>query len=192
VLELDPANSTAKEYLAKTQALLAEEISTRVAEATRLESQKKYGDALSKWREVLQLDPEHSQAKSGVSRITLKIEEAHHINLGFEYFTSGNFDEAASEFKAALALNPENRTAVEYLRRSVGRKSLIEIAGDREVWRLYLKGIEHFTNGEYEEAIEVWEEVLRLDPQNENAVRNIEEARLRLRKGTEESGSNRP
>jgi len=192
VLEFDPANPTAKEYLAKTQTLLAEEISTRVAEATRLESEKKYGDALSKWREVLQLDPEHSQARSGVERVTVKIEEAHRINLGFEYFTSGDFDRAASEFKAALALNPENTTAVEYLRRSVGRRSLIEIAGDREVWRLYLKGIEHFTNGEYEEAIEVWEEVLRLDPQNENAVRNIEEARLRLRKGTEESRSKNP
>lgn len=192
VLELDPANSTAKEYLAKTQALLTEQISKHVTEAGRLESQKKYGEALSEWRKALRLDPEHSRAISGVERITRKIAEAHHINLGFEYFTGGDFDMAAIEFKAALALNPENKTAVEYLRKSVGRKSLIEIAGDREVWRLYLKGIEYFTNAEYEEAIRVWEEVLRLDPENENAVRNIEEARLRLRKGVEESDSKNP
>ena len=68
----------------------------------------------------------------------------------------------------------------------MGRKSLIEIAGDKEVWNLYLRGIEHFTRGEYREAIEVWEEVLRLDPENENAVRNIEEARLRLKRTTGE------
>ena len=186
VLESDPANATAREYLAKTEALLAEAIANHEAEAARLEGEQRYGESLSEWREVLRLDPENERGVDGVGRVSKKIEEAQHINLGFQYFTAGEFDRAAIEFRAALALNPGNKTAVEYLRRSVGRKSLIEIAGDKEVWNLYLKGIEHFTRGEYREAIDVWEEVLRLDPENENAVRNIEEARLRLKRTAEE------
>lgn len=185
VLELDPTNRTANEYLVKTKALLTEEISKLTGEARQLESQQKFGEALTKWKEVLQLDKENSEALRGVERITKKIEEVHHINLGFQYFANNEFDKAAVEFKAALALNPENKSAAEYLRRSVGRKSLLEIAGNKEVWSLYLKGIEHFTNGEYEEAIKVWEEVLKLDPGNENAIRNIEEAKLRLKKASE-------
>jgi tetratricopeptide (TPR) repeat protein len=186
VLESDPINMTAQEYLARTEALLAEAIADHEAEAARLEGEQKYGEALSEWKEVLRLDPENERGLRGVERVSTRIEEAHHINLGFQYFTAGEFDRAALEFRATLALNPENKTAVEYLRRSVGRKSLIEIAGDKEVWNLYLRGIEHFTRGEYKEAIEVWEEVLRLDPENENAVRNIEEARLRLKRTTGE------
>ncbi|KPJ48792.1 hypothetical protein AMJ40_06870 [candidate division TA06 bacterium DG_26] len=185
VLSLDPTNATAREYLEKTRTLLAGEISEHSTTALQLEREEKFVEALSKWKEVLELDPQNSAGLAGVERVSKRIEEAQHINLGFEYFTAGEFDKSAIEFRAALALNPENKTAVEYLRRSVGRKSLLEISGDKEVWRLYLKGIEHFTRGEYEEAIRVWEEVLELDPENENAVRNIEEAKLRLKKASE-------
>jgi tetratricopeptide (TPR) repeat protein len=43
----------------------------------------------------------------------------------------------------------------------------------READALYLQGIEEFANGNYEKALALWEEVLKVDPRYLPAVDNI-------------------
>lgn len=47
----------------------------------------------------------------------------------------------------------------------------------------YLKGIEYYTEGEYEEAVQEWELALKSDPGYKNAKEYIERAKKRLRSG---------
>jgi len=49
-----------------------------------------------------------------------------------------------------------------------------------EIKRHYIDGINYFVNELYREAISEWEEVLKIDPKNENAILNIEKAKKRM------------
>jgi cytochrome c-type biogenesis protein CcmH/NrfG len=49
------------------------------------------------------------------------------------------------------------------------------------VRKVYLKGVEHYTEGDLEKAIEAWREVLKLDPANEKASSSIKRAEEKLR-----------
>jgi cytochrome c-type biogenesis protein CcmH/NrfG len=53
----------------------------------------------------------------------------------------------------------------------------------------YLDGVNYYMNGMYREAITEWEEVLKIDPKNENVKQNIERARKRLEFGSEQGSS---
>ena len=52
---------------------------------------------------------------------------------------------------------------------------------DARIKRLYIKGMEAFTAGDYKEELQNWEQILVLDPLNESARRNVLEARERMK-----------
>ena len=52
---------------------------------------------------------------------------------------------------------------------------------DARIKALYVEGMEAFTAGDYRKALKSWEQILVIDPLNENARRNVLEARDRLK-----------
>jgi tetratricopeptide (TPR) repeat protein len=74
--------------------------------------------------------------------------------------------------------------AKEYINRiSILMKEATELEDlqkDEKAWKIYLDALEHFRNGDYENAIKLWDEVLEYYPGNKNTINNIEQARLRL------------
>jgi hypothetical protein len=48
--------------------------------------------------------------------------------------------------------------------------------------KLYKDGVEHFTKGEYEKAIDKWSQILSIDPDYKKAKKSIEDAKARLAK----------
>jgi len=180
LLKLDPDHILAKEYREKTRLSLEEELTKHRNAARTLEAQGRLTEALIEWKEVLRLNPNDETAQESSKRLSKTIFEAQHLNLGIKYFDNGQYSKASAEFELVLRSNPGHKSAQEYLRKCGQRPVLSDIAKNKELWKLYLQGVEEFSQGEYAKAIEYWEKVLKLDPQNENALRNIEEAKRRL------------
>jgi lipopolysaccharide biosynthesis regulator YciM len=69
----------------------------------------------------------------------------------------------------------------EYIQRSRAEMQEVTTYSD-EILDLYYQGLEFFVNKQYNEAIEIWNDILEIDQYNKLAMRNIKEAERRLRK----------
>ena len=124
-------------------------------------------------------------AKAAIARIEKSINIARLVKEGVEYFTQKNYSAASRKFEQVLQLEPGNSVATDYKSRiSVLMKKVTDLEDlekDERVWRIYLNALEHFRDGDYENAIRLWEEVLQYYPGNVSTINNIEQARLRMK-----------
>ena len=100
---------------------------------------------------------------------------------GLGLFSEGRYEEALEAFENVAAIDTNYLKVQEYIQRS--KAEMRDITSySKEITDLYNRGIELFVNKQYTEAIAEWEKILEIDPYNKLALRNIEEARNRLRK----------
>jgi len=145
-----------------------------------------YIGAYENYTQVLVYDPDNKKAADGTLRAEQGLNLAQKVNLGLMYFNQGNYAASKREFDAVLRMDGGNKTAQEYLVRIEGKlkasTSLEDLQKDPRIWRLYLDGLEAFRQGDYQKAIKAWQGVLEVYPSNQNALENIEQARLRLKR----------
>jgi tetratricopeptide (TPR) repeat protein len=119
-----------------------------------------------------------------VSKAGAELNNYQLLSKGMELFSMGNLSDAKRRFEEVQRTDPNNVVALEYINRiSILMKEATELEDlqkDDKVWKIYLDALEYFRNGDYENAIRLWEEVLRYYPGNKNTINNIEQARLRL------------
>jgi tetratricopeptide (TPR) repeat protein len=167
-------------------AAIAREISTNLIKAENAFNQGDYIAAYDSYNTVLMYEPNNKRARGGSRSSEKLLNLAQHLNLALNYFNQGKYISSQREFSAALELDPGNKTAVEYSARigEMIKKSttLEDLQRDSRIWQLYLNGLEAFRKGDYEKAIEYWEDVLEVYPNNRNTIENIEQAKLRLNK----------
>jgi tetratricopeptide (TPR) repeat protein len=121
---------------------------------------------------------------------------------GLELYRAQRLQEAIDTWRQALDLNPEYVQARVDLSRaetklrnlqaaaSGGSEAQVEASDELSIRikKHYLEGVTFYMNGLYAEAISEWQEVLKLDPSNENVRTNIERAQRRLEvSGAQES-----
>jgi tetratricopeptide (TPR) repeat protein len=182
VLELDPANEEASQNLQGSRAALEAEITRRRALA-RASERGEPVQAVLAWRSLLELRPDDSEGKTALERLERRVSEADHLKLGLEYYRAGDLRRAAAEFEIVLRANPNQEVARENLRRCFQKAGSPERPQNKEVWNLHLEGLSCYARGDYRGAIAAWERVLKIEPGNDSALRNIAEARRRLELG---------
>lgn len=113
---------------------------------------------------------------------------------GLDLYRSEKLEEATAALRESLQFDPEYVDAKVLLARSesklrnLQKAMAADTAGSTEVEdelririkKHYIEGVALYMNGLYQEAVSEWEEVLRLDPNNESVKTNIERARKRL------------
>lgn len=145
-----------------------------------------YPEAILAWNQILELDSTRLAAKYNINLASGKIKLASYLKQGIEYFNSGDFSMAEKQLNLALSIDPKDQTTQEYLQkvraRTAKKTTLEDLKKDSEIWKIYQEGLSQYQQGNYEEAIELWNEVLKVYPNNENTLRNIQQARARLQK----------
>lgn len=156
------------------------------AEAESALSLADYVAAYDCYNTIMALDVNNKKARDGSKRAEKSLNFAQKLSLALEYFNTGKYISSQREFSAVLELDPGNKTALEFLGRigDIIKKStsLDDLQKDSRVWKLYLNGLEAFRQGQYDKAIELWQAVLEVYPNNRNTLENIEQAKLRLQK----------
>ena len=185
ILKLDPQNEEARKYLGSIERLLKEEIASHRRKAKENMTLENFIGAIDEYNRLLDLLPADPEAERGLKLAREKLKVSEHIRKGVEKFETGDYKGAILEFNAILEVEPGNQMAKDYLQKAIGRSakptSLAELRKDPQVWRLYLEGLSQYQQGNYREAIRLWKKVLEHYPNNGNTLRNLEEAKARLR-----------
>jgi tetratricopeptide (TPR) repeat protein len=103
---------------------------------------------------------------------------------GLSYFADGKYPEALDVFNRLSTLDPGYLKVQEYVQRTKAQLRDVDTYSP-EVLQIYYKGLDLFIQKKYREAIAEWTKILKHDPYNKLALRNIREADERLRKLTE-------
>jgi tetratricopeptide (TPR) repeat protein len=194
VLDLDPENARAAEYLEATEEKLRNLAEQHRSRALDLERQDQLAAALGEWNMVRTIAPESAEAGAAVERLTARVDElsknyltaAKRLRVSELYdgavkaFGQGRYPDAVRQIRDLLGIDPNHAEASTLLRRAERRMTPLDDGEKQAVRALYLEGMKHFTNGDYLKAIERWQRILEIDPDNESVLRNIEEASKRL------------
>ncbi len=172
------------------------------------ESKGQYADAILDYQDALRIDqdpaiyyalaksyaqlrrfpPAAENAMEAVRRDPSKIE--YRELLAQIFLTSGQFDKAAAEFRAILAIDPRNVTATYTLAQLLERVKPDEalelyqslIARQGPTWEVLLQIAElNSVLQRYDKAAEAFEQMLVIDPSNLALQQNLAEMYLRLK-----------
>ncbi|MBN2378950.1 hypothetical protein JXM67_04020 [candidate division WOR-3 bacterium] len=174
VLDFDPGNSFAQDYIRKTQAEIDRYISEQVTEVDELLGRNRYNEAKSEVRELLELAPQNSDLLQKLGEIDTKLSEDVERRMKRAQETE---DAARSEkeLQTVLQLDPTNQQAQQNLNevQKTTKKT-------QDVQTLYLLGVESYSENNYELAISYWQRVLAIDPNHANARKNLGRAQSKL------------
>jgi tetratricopeptide (TPR) repeat protein len=202
-LEIDPENAQAAEYLGATEDKLGSLADQHRARALDLEQRGQLAAALGEWNMVRTIAPESAEANAAVQRLTARVDElsrdyltaAKRLRVAELYegavkaFGEGRYPDAVRQIRELLGIDPNHAEARTLLRRAERRMTPLDDAEKAAIRSLYLEGMRHFTNGDYLKAVERWQRILEIDPDNESVLRNIEEASKRLRNSGSAGGA---
>jgi len=183
-LELDETDIRFTDLKSEIKSGIDSSIVRLLDEAEAAEKDGRLSEAVSLYEKILLLSPEDVAVKKLMGRVGEAINLAQLISDGVEAFYLGRLTVSEGKFNDALKLSPRNIVANEYLNRIKALRQhptdQADLEKDEKVWKIYLNALEHYRIGEYEQAIELWQEVLKYYPGNEQTLNNITQARLRL------------
>lgn len=104
----------------------------------------------------------------------------HHYTKGIELYEKGDYDGAITEFNSVLRFDPDYIEASEYLKKAKGAKKKPSTY-PKKIMDLYYKGIDFYVAGEYKKSVIEWKKILRIDPYNKLALRNIRDAERKIK-----------
>jgi tetratricopeptide (TPR) repeat protein len=191
-LQLDPANAAAKQGLKRSQEKIHEQVDRRRAqEKPALEAAKSaikhesWPDALDALSAVLDRQPDHPEARRIQSqlrtRLTKSFEKAKMESSDWYYYQGvlaymdRDWLKVVNAWDQVVAFNPDKVGLVSQLERAKVLLRKKEQA-DR---LLLLQSIawESLKKGDYASAVQNWEQLLAVDPDNEQAKLGVAEAR---------------
>ncbi len=181
VLRLDPQNPWALQEKQDIREQAGRSIRQQLANAEKLLEAGNLKESLAAYRKILDAAPDNPDALAGLQRGHQRMDRqlSELLGQGKKALASGDIEGARALWQKLLAMDPYHRKALEEMERlSELKKSGLQ-PGDKQ--RLYLKGIEFYTQGRYEEAISLWDRVLILQPDHDKARMNIDKARRKLK-----------
>lgn len=196
VLEIDPENQDAKDYLARTEEKLGEQMAHHAAAARVHEQNGSFASAISEWNLVRTIDPGNEEAIESIRRISARMEELDRnyraadrrlktidsFEEALKAYSEGRYSDAAALLRRILEQQPDYAEARDLLNRAQRKLTPLSDAEKEQIRQMYIQGMKHFTQRNYSEAIEIWKKILEIDPDNESVSKNIEDAKQRLEK----------
>jgi tetratricopeptide (TPR) repeat protein len=185
VLDIQPNNADALALRDRINQAVAADIAGYLESARQAEAQASRFELIESCDRVLALDSTNTWAKEARIRALAGLDIGKHLNIGIDLFNKGQTAEAARRFRSVLEARPNDVVAREYLAKidsGVARVATLEdIQKDRVIWQIYIDGLKHMRDQQFQKAIDVWQKVLETYPNQPNTLNNIEQARLRLK-----------
>jgi tetratricopeptide (TPR) repeat protein len=181
-LKVDPKNITAQRYVDKLQNDQKNEAEKFYRKGVELLSQGQINPAIGNLEQALEVDPKDQRTKNLLykARTQLRDNLKALMARGVELANNGRVAEAKEKFGEVLKLNPGNNEANEYLAKLTGKSTQVSVNKD-EIKKLYYDGVQLYLDGQNHRAIEVWQKILVLDPDNQEAETSIAKAEMELK-----------
>jgi tetratricopeptide (TPR) repeat protein len=185
--------TAARERIVESQAQAVRDVETQAVIRTRFTQglaafeEQNWARARSEWQAILVVDSSHAGAADYLRRTQEHIDDAvrRHAARATELETAGRLTEAIAEWNNVQQYDPESaqaRRAIERIRTRIESASADLAAAQRRlrVVGLYDEALRLYNQGEYEQARTRLEELLRLQPNHEDAKNLLALAKRRL------------
>ena len=150
------------EYLKNVETKIEEGLTSHRSKALKYTSAGDLSKAIQEWKAVLALDPSNGEAKTAVSILNMQL-------------TSSN-KPVEKPTTPPPKIKPETKPKTEPPKVTEPKKLT-----PQEIEDLYRKGVTLFQQENFKEAIKVFQEILKSEPNHENAKRYKEKAEVRLK-----------
>jgi len=181
-LEREPDDPTVLNAVSTTRRRLQEEINRLVAQGRQQFQNGNFSDALRMLSDARVLGGDDTAVQTEIETLIRRVKIQDNIQKGLSLYEIGEYDTAIQMFDEVLRLNPDEELARQYLERSRLESQSREEKMDPETERRYLEGMDRFVKGKYQEAINIWQEILDKHPYNRKVLKAIKGARERLTK----------
>ncbi len=181
-LKTDPNNLIAKQYIDKLQTEQKSEAEKYYRKGIELYSQGKLREAIENLEVALDVSPKDQRTKNLLykARTQLRDNVKALLARGVELANAGRVVEAKDKFNEVLKADPGNSDAQEYLAKLTGKAARASV-NKEEIKKLYYDGVSLYLDGQNRRAIEVWQKILLLDPENQEAKSSIAKAEMELK-----------
>jgi len=183
-LEVDSTNQQIINYIEQAQVELENEVNRLRATAGQLFRRENYSEAykiLNRAKEQAEGNPRLANA---VLRDIRTIDNAVDFNSQYQdaqkRYSREDYEGAAEAAENALKLYPNHIGAKELYRNAKARAMEPKQEMGGNVKQFYDRGLTRYIEGQYNEAIQVWEEALKIDPHNVDILKGIESAKKKL------------
>lgn len=173
ILSIDPNHSASRNYLNRAQQNLASVLDQHFKQAELYFNQKEYEKALEECNNILSIDNNHTAALTLQTKVYANISLKNLRDRGMEYYQKNDYVNAQKTFSQIITKDPTDQKIREYLRKCEGKiKERIEI--------LFNQGMVSYSEGDYRAAIQVWNRILKMEPNHSNTLEYIKKATDRL------------
>jgi len=183
MLEIDPDNKLAKQYISTAQDEHEQKILSLMSSADNYGRSRKFLEAISELNKARRLGPNDNQIKLIEQKINEYERQMNFIELfqqGYTYYIQKDYQKALISFQNALALQPNDETVKKYYSWAEARVNARKETMPEAVNKKYLEGLKSFSAGKYEEALKIWEEISNIQPYNKTILDGIDLAREKL------------
>lgn len=170
-LKAKPGDGEAQKYLSNVKDLLKKQEPEILQLAKNLFENKKYPEAYEKWNYILQIDPNNSEAKEGISNIEKNLSDliAGKEKIAAEYTKKGNFNSALIEYEEIKKL-VTSETKRKYINSKI--ESIKDLQKSK-VNSIMMAADKLYQNKDYKSALNKYAEILKFDPNNEKAMNGV-------------------
>ncbi|MBN1622455.1 MAG: PorV/PorQ family protein [Endomicrobiales bacterium] len=195
ILLIDPVNEQAKEYMVKINSEIDEtKVDKYLMQVKTYLEQDKLIEAKQLIDKVLVLFPDSPKVKEFQERIevvfqqqkTMRIESM--FKQGMEFYENKNYNDAISLWEKVLLVNPEHARAKEYI--NLAKKELVNIAAQKKQKEhelnikkaadLINKGVKYYNDSDWENAMEMFEEAKKLNPEKKETKDYLSKTKVKL------------
>ncbi|MDZ7359142.1 MAG: protein kinase [candidate division KSB1 bacterium] len=138
-----------------------------------------FGEALSRFRAVLQLNPDNRQARDLITEVERKQKEQQEIlnllSAGKRLLEKGEYQQALQTFHEVLVLKPDQQDARDFISKAQDIIKRLET-----IDKLFADAAFYTKKKKFEQVVGVYKQILDLDPTNKNALRGLQEAEREL------------
>jgi tetratricopeptide (TPR) repeat protein len=170
-----PAHHPVKAESAETEESLSKAIQKHLLAGTQALDQGDFAQAQREFELVLEFEPENKQAQYKLSQAKAKAAEQMEETKAKakEAQASGDRLGEVNALRDLVMLNPNDAAARQAFNEAKKKSK-------QQIDELYKKGVTAYAQGSYSDAIQIWNEVLDLDPEHEKAKSSIKKAREKL------------
>lgn len=129
--------------------------------------------AVEAFERVLDLDPTNKFAVSKRNEALSMINLKDLYEQGERYYNRGQFLQAMELFDRVLARDPNHAEAKRYLDNAQRQLNFV-------IEQHFNRGLSHYANEDYDNAIKEWDRVLALNPDHAQSLQYREQARQKL------------
>ena len=161
---------------------MGEDVNGMVRRARSEFEHQNYSEALRLLSDASLLSHDNPQVKKEVDTLVERVKLQENIQKGLMRYDIGQYEDALKIFENVLSEDPTNQFIQQYYTRSKIEAMAETEPMDPETERKYLEGIDKFLVGKYQEAITIWEDILKDHPYNKKVLEAISGAQERLKR----------